>query len=152
MAYISRQRKGGGGGGGVLRQQTFWCPTRQSNPATVEVVPGVKSTGTALVINYGFLAKLTGPVARANSRDPKSVSRFTPLKSASLPKSVPAMMAALLEIVWLCALIPLAILAARASTRQWLFADAILTFFFAACTIPFAVESQQMQVGLLTTS
>lgn len=59
---------------------------------------------------------------------------------------IPAMMAALVELVLLFVLILLSICTIRIDTRLWLTVDAALTFLFAACTVPFAVKSQQMQV------
>ncbi|KAK7088207.1 uncharacterized protein [Littorina saxatilis] len=56
-------------------------------------------------------------------------------------------MAAVVELVWLVVMVVSAILATRISTQKWLIADAVLAFLFAACTIPFAVKSQQMQTS-----
>ena len=57
------------------------------------------------------------------------------------------MMAVLVEVVWVVVCTLLLIIAVRLDARKWLVMDAALTFLFAACTVPFAAESQQMQVG-----
>lgn len=55
-------------------------------------------------------------------------------------------MASFQELAWLTFLSVGSLIAAKVNTEIWLTIDAIITIFFAVVTIPFAAESQQMQV------
>ncbi|XP_076453168.1 uncharacterized protein LOC143288489 [Babylonia areolata] len=49
------------------------------------------------------------------------------------------------ELILLFLMVAGAIFASRIDSKRWLLVDAAITFLFGACTIPFAVQSQEMQ-------
>ena len=76
-----------------------------------------------------------------------AIELFIVTVKVSVPTERVTKMAPWIELIFLVLIVAFALFASRINSKQWLLIDAALAFVFGACTIPFAIKSQEMQVS-----